>query len=291
MLHRLLVGVDGSVYGWAAARLAAEVARLCDAEVILVHVAHVPVEWFGASSGVATSGVGGGLLDWARDASAEVLAEAQPYFQGVRLETLAEVGHPLGILLNLAQQDVDLVVVGSRGRSELRALLLGSTSDGLAHHAPCSVLIARPRSPAELEVGLHRMLLAVDGSPPSRKAAALAAQLAARAGAEVLVVHVFDADHPPHGRRGLTPTPQEAAQARQALVDDVVAEVQGAGAIAAGRIASGRPADTICQLAAAEEFDLVVVGSRGLGAVSSLLLGSVSDRITHHCPCSVLIVR
>jgi len=57
------------------------------------------------------------------------------------------------------------------------------------------------------------------------------------------------------------------------------------------RVETGDPADTICRVAEAEETDLIVMGSRGLSAVGRFLIGTVSDRVVHHAPCSVTIVR
>ena len=53
----------------------------------------------------------------------------------------------------------------------------------------------------------------------------------------------------------------------------------------------GNPGRTICELAASWEADLILVGSRGLRGFKEMFLGSVSNYVTHHAPCSVLIVR
>ena len=54
---------------------------------------------------------------------------------------------------------------------------------------------------------------------------------------------------------------------------------------------TGNPGRSICELASTWEADLILVGSRGLKGLKEMFLGSVSNYVTHHAPCSVLIVR
>ncbi len=57
------------------------------------------------------------------------------------------------------------------------------------------------------------------------------------------------------------------------------------------RIVAGHPAETICRIAEDEKHDLIIMGRRGLSGVSSFFLGSVSDKVTHHAVCPVLVVH
>ena len=54
---------------------------------------------------------------------------------------------------------------------------------------------------------------------------------------------------------------------------------------------SGNPAETICSIAEKEKFDMIVMGSRGLSEIKSFFMGGVSDKVSHHAVCPVLIVR
>ena len=67
--------------------------------------------------------------------------------------------------------------------------------------------------------------------------------------------------------------------------------LQAAGVPYAFRLETGHPAEVIVRLAETDGFDLVVLGSRGLGGVKEFLLGSVSNRVSHHARCPVLIVH
>lgn len=57
------------------------------------------------------------------------------------------------------------------------------------------------------------------------------------------------------------------------------------------RLEQGNPRAQICAIAQAENIDLIVIGSRGLGNLERLMLGSVSDYVVHHAPCAVMVVR
>jgi nucleotide-binding universal stress UspA family protein len=72
---------------------------------------------------------------------------------------------------------------------------------------------------------------------------------------------------------------------------DVAAAVRQLGTPARQRVEIGDPAETVCQVAAEEKADLVVVGSHGKGWARRALLGSVSDHVIQHAPCPVLVVR
>lgn len=73
------------------------------------------------------------------------------------------------------------------------------------------------------------------------------------------------------------------------MLDELIAERPKVPTTA--RVELGKAADTLCDLAGHLGADLVIVGSRGLGAGRRLILGSVSDRVVHHAPCPVLVLR
>ena len=155
--------------------------------------------------------------------------------------------------------EATLVAVGTHGISRSVGILLGSVATTLLHAAPCSVLVAR--ACAE-EGGFPRsILVGVDGSSESAAAAALAFGLGRRFGVDVSPVAV----------RG-------GKDFDLAAVNEIATGV---------RVEDGDPVDVLVEAAASA--DLAVVGSRGLNGIRAL--GSVSERVAHRAPCSVLVLR
>jgi len=174
--------------------------------------------------------------------------------------------------------------VGSKGLGVLDRFTLGSVSTKLIQHAPCPVLVVKGEA-----VPLKRMVLAIDGSPASSKA--LEYVLATfqpdrmigkgvRAPVHVSVVHVMPFMKYP-----------EVREAGRKLVDQNVQKLVKAGFTAEPVCQLGKPAEEIMEVAAKHHADLIVMGAKGLDAVSRFLLGSVSTRVVQHADCAVLVVR
>ena len=141
---------------------------------------------------------------------------------------------------------------------------------------------------------MDRILIATDGSPSAQEAVDFGLELAADQGAAVTFVHVVPAvDVVPAGGFGLTgAVPHELTEARQrARWTRRRARAEEAGVTAYTRLLRGDPVDEIVAYADTVDADLIVVGSRGHGAVASALLGSVSRGILREARRPVLVVR
>jgi nucleotide-binding universal stress UspA family protein len=198
-------------------------------------------------------------------------------------------------LLQVAR-DADILAIGARGYGGFAGRLLGSVARQCARHADCPVAVvpARPTTAADVHWGEEgfqgRIVVGIDGSPGSRAALTWALREAAAHSARVQVVHAW---HPPYvsgldGAKALPiGLPEEAASQ---ILDEALAGV-GAHALPvpiARVTACGSAAQTLIRLA--EGAELLVVGSRGLGSVASLVVGSVSQQCAHGAPCPVVIV-
>jgi nucleotide-binding universal stress UspA family protein len=140
-----------------------------------------------------------------------------------------------------------------------------------------------------------RILVPSDGSDNAIRAASAAGVMAKRFGSALTVIHVYS---PPADFAAITGAPEVTFD-----VHTIVQSVQNAVAKRTGRVLDeagvkyeirndvGHPAECILRAADDERAELIVLGSRGLGAFKSFLLGSVSDRVLHHAPCPVLIVK
>ncbi|GAB4460656.1 MAG: universal stress protein [Anaerolineales bacterium] len=137
----------------------------------------------------------------------------------------------------------------------------------------------------------ERILLTVDGSEHAVRAAKVAADLARCMKAELRVLVVYAPIPPYLGEPNL----QQAINARldeaQAILQRAVETVGKIPGEIHTELIEGDAAETIIEVAKTRNSDLIVMGSRGLGRLAGLLLGSTSQKVLSHAPCPVLIVR
>ena len=139
---------------------------------------------------------------------------------------------------------------------------------------------------------MQRIVVATDGSPASREAVKMAADLAAEHASELTVVHVvpaFDVVAPALYKGIAVPHPPTAFD--HELLSEAAATAAERGVVAETALLAGSPAETIVAYGESRAADLVVVGSRGHGAAASTLLGSVSLGVLRASKRPVLIVR
>lgn len=141
----------------------------------------------------------------------------------------------------------------------------------------------------EMDVLPTKILLATDASPDAALAARAALDIARGAGSELHVVHVWrtlpSTRFKAYIRRELS---REAGR----LLDEQVEKIKAAGGAVSGKhLKEGPKADKILDLAGQLGADLIVIGTRGQGAVERLLLGSVAEGIVYHARCPILVVR
>ena len=137
------------------------------------------------------------------------------------------------------------------------------------------------------------ILLATDGSEGAEPAARAAIDLSNRTGAKLHAAHAWEPlphfAHPSLVWVRYHPPYEEGA--RRILDEQVEQVVQAGGTVSEAHLLEGRPADALLDLAEQIGADLIVVGSRGLGSVKRLLVGSVSLGVVHHADRPVLVVR
>jgi nucleotide-binding universal stress UspA family protein len=137
-----------------------------------------------------------------------------------------------------------------------------------------------------------------DGSDNALRAARMAAEIATRFDADIVLLNVFDpafATVPFVGAPEAAPSAEislrYAEEAQKIIAERTGKVIQEVGARYKSRCEFGHPVDKIVSVAEEEQADLIVLGSRGLGGFQRFLLGSVSDGVLHHAHCPVLIVR
>jgi nucleotide-binding universal stress UspA family protein len=141
------------------------------------------------------------------------------------------------------------------------------------------------------------IVVATDGSETASEAVRQAAQLAGALGARVHLVCVYepvpsaaaaDAGVDARSESGWVLRPRDAVDATLAAA---AAEFTAAGVEVDLYAQRGDPADAILDVAEERGADLIIVGNRGRAGAKRFLLGSVPNRISHHAPCAVLIIR
>jgi nucleotide-binding universal stress UspA family protein len=149
----------------------------------------------------------------------------------------------------------------------------------------------------EVEAAMMRILLATDGSPHAARAARLAAHLTREfREAEVVLVNVghiptLAMGGPGEGVVDLGMLEEGLQQAGRAILERTMQEFASIGGAVTRVYRRGDPAGEIIKAAQELKADLIVMGSRGLGQIGGLILGSVSERVLHGAHGPVLIVR
>jgi nucleotide-binding universal stress UspA family protein len=285
----IVVGVDTSDDAAAALAWAATEARHRGATLVAVHAYWVPLAYVHDDAAVAS--IDPELREQAERTLEGVLEASGPLLTGLRVVRRLHPRVAAQALIDEAAA-ADLLVVGRRGAGGFKGLLLGSTAEHCARQAQGPVVVVQ----APLEETHGRVVVGVDGSTVSERALAWAVARAEARGATLEVVSVYetyDARGPYGGEfmRIASPAAEQRfrQRAEQCVTDALAAVELPPGLDVEVEVTEGHPVEVL--LGRARQADLVVTGSRGLGGITGLLLGSVSRQLLHHAECPVAVVR
>ena len=297
-VQRILFPTDFSTCAEGAYRHAALLAYHIGAELHLLHVAEAddpPLAWPDAAD-----------TDF-RITVEDILADLGfPPAGGASDLDLTEVvaeevegRRPAEAIVEYARdEEIDLVVMGTHGRSGWRRGVLGSVAETVVRQAPCPVLTVRPRSAyasGEAPWPPRRVLLAVDAPDLEGAAPSLAAHWATRLAhayrAPLDIVHVVrppavSLADPRAGARART----RVRNALLALADVLCTESEAPLSVQV-TVRSGEPIRVIEAVARENDTHLLVVGSHGRRGPRRALLGSVAEALLRSAPCPTLVVR
>jgi nucleotide-binding universal stress UspA family protein len=264
----VLAGVDGSERSVEAARQAARLASAAGARLIVAYV----IEDRPYEEGDAER-----ALDAASAAARAVGVDPE-----ARVVT-GEAGDAGDALVGEAERDgVDLLCVGPDSGLFGGAIRFGHVAGKILRDSTRSVLIARPAGP---DFPRH-IACAIDGSEASVLTALAAAGVARATGAGLRLLHVVPVFRGRNEEWTLDPQDESPPE-----LEASVKAISSLGVEPIREMAMGRPERTLVHVAERDEVDLVVVGHRGVSGITRRLLGSVSEHVGHHAPCSVFIVR
>jgi len=196
----------------------------------------------------------------------------------------------------------DLIVMPTRGYTGLAHLFGGSTAERIVQHAPCPVLVARPRvkTPSRPSVegsvlrSIDTILVPVDFSQTSFQALEYAVEFAERVVARLIVFHAVDlgtaltADG--YAMYDLTAVEEAAQKGAEEQMQKFVRLVKFHGVQFETLVRVAEPISEICNLAEQRDVDLIITATHGRTGFKHLLIGSVAERVVRHAPRSVLVV-
>lgn len=279
----IVVGADGSEHGGAALRWAADTAASYELPLTVLYARPDAI-----AEPMLMSEPTGVLGD-----AVAIARERQP---GITVRALQMPDAPVQSLL-AAGEDADVLVIGSRGIEGFRGLLLGSTTMHVAPYAGCPVVVvhsgmeggvpfegfeAYPGNPGQVVLGY-------DGSPASNRAAAFAFRHAEAKGCGVVAVSVEPSRGEPETEE-IDPENATPGSDTSAFHSPVIVTAAAFPDVPVSFVAgTGRPAEVL--LSEAIGAELLVVGSRGSGGFSGLIMGSVSQKVLAHASCPVAVLH
>ncbi len=282
---KIVVGTDGSPGGTNAVRWAAGTAERGGHSLHVVVAYHwqTPGRWYGSVEE---------LTDAADERAGGIATEATTVARAsaphVDVACSMRLGDPAPTLLDAAG-DAGMLVVGNRGGGGFRGLLLGSAGMQVATHAPCPVAVVREH----FENVFGPVVVGVDGSHEADLALGLAFAQAAERHCRLRVI-TAEALPYPAAPMGIPPIIYDAEEAREQISAHLVQQLAGwsgkyPDVTVDDEVISGSPGRVLVDQS--RHAQLVVVGTRGHGGFSGLLLGSVGLHLLHHAECPVLIAR
>ena len=293
--NAVAVGVDGSEGARLATAWAAAEAERRGMPLRVIHSWSVPLPPIGL--GPTMMGDDTALQAAAQNVLDDSVAHARTTTPGVDVQPELFAGSPSQALLK-ASETACVVVVGSAGLSGFSELLLGSATLQVVTHAECPVAVVPDAEHAaakadEPQPDAGRVVVGIDGSPLSVDAAATAFEAASLRGRELTLLHAWN--EPAYDASGLvlpeTFLHEESEMEELRAVAETVAGLQEKypDVSVRQRLEHGKPARVLT--AASNGADLLVMGTRGHGGFTKLLLGSTSHAVLHRARCPVLVVR
>lgn len=292
MLERILIPLDGSPL---AEEILTQIRRILkgkNTEIHLLRTVFVPVSLARIDTGK--------ILEVDRAAARRYLDSLA---QRLRKEDIQVRTHLMEgqtaetIVRSAARTRATLIAMTTHGRSGLARWVMGSVAEKVVRSSPVPLLLMRSYTPSgkpvgPVEVGFHRILVPVDGSPNALSVLAAVAPLARDYKADVTVLGV---EPPPvvapavYGETAYVvpePPPHAGEDAAEA-----VAKLAEAGVSAKPMTAKGDPADRILHVADEIKADLIAIATHGRSGWTRFVLGSVTERVLRHSTVPMLIVR
>ena len=270
MYKRFLWATDLSEEAWDALDYAIPFIRKMEAELYVISV--VPYTPFLYSSILGESAIYAELLEEIVNETKEDLKKAVEEIQdkySIQVKKWEVViGSPYAEIIEYARKkEIDLIVMGSRGKGKIEQFLIGSTAKKVVAKSDRDLLLVRRKK------GYGRMLIGVDLSENSKKVMEKGVKLAEIMDMEYVLLHVIESD---------MPLPEEIQREIEERLEKLLGEKA---------LIEYYPKASQGIIEKSKEFDLVVIGNRGHNLFEKLFLGSTAEKVATHAYSPVLIVR
>lgn len=284
-LAAVVVGVDGSESSLAAVEFAAREATLRRRPLRIVHA----FIWPNLNVPLGPTPYGppeGGLRHDAERIVAAAVGRTIATAPDTPVHTDIITGAAAAVLRECSH-DATVIVVGDRGLGGFTGLLVGSVAVQLAAHATCPIIVVRGVANQDLPVAVG-----IDGSPANDPAVGFAFEEAALRGVPLNAIHAWTRPHST-GPGDMLPLVYDVADVEAEETRVLVGALAGwhdkyPDVPVHRTVEHGSPRKAL--LEATNRAQLMVVGTRGRGGFTGLLLGSVSQAVLHHAACPVAVV-
>lgn len=285
LFKNILFPTDFSQAAVPAQLYAAKLARAYGARLLAVHVRPA------ATNAIAGPSSRVSIEDRARDQEQEQRRTLANAFPDLNPEVIIEEGSFWPVMEGLIEtKKIDLIVMGTRGRSGIGKLILGSTTEETFRKAPCPVLTVGPHGTEHLdnEPEFSNVLFATDLHPDSLNVVPYALSIAQEFQARLTLVHVIE-----DARAGELVSAPELREASLRLLEDTVPPEARQWCTPTFVVEEGDPAERVLEIVRERKVNLALLGARrpsGVPGAATHLPISTAHKIVSNAPCPVLTV-
>ena len=292
MTNRIIVGVDGSGPSIVALRWAAYEARRRNADILVVSCYDIPV--YGSPEGAVYTSTED--VNAIKEGATSIIVRATEIVAEIDAHLVVDgttAMSPAASAISESAGPHDEIVVGATGHGGgFMDGLLGSVALNIIHRSHVPVIVVPANPTTEVGPAMKKIVVGVDGSPGSLEALEWAYGEALVSGSDLTAVHGWI--YPYAGTRSGVSEPRtqmqlDAMEELKTSLESLGPRMTGGSIHVHARLVEQSPAEAL--LEESKDADLVVVGSRGRGALRASLLGSVSRTVVQHATCPVAVIR
>ncbi|MEW6416758.1 MAG: universal stress protein [Nitrospirota bacterium] len=267
-LEKVLLSTDGSELSEGAVRESIALAKTCGSKLYAISVVEVNPEFEALAPGLVEK-----MEKETRQYLESVKERASK--EGADCEIIVHEGEePYQYIVDeAARNNVEMIIMGRRGRTGLKRVMMGSVTAKVIGHAPCKVLVV----PKAATVAYKKILIATDGSKYSEAASREAISIAKRCGSDMIAISVATKD--------------KNLPAAKKSVNEVKKIAEKEGIKIEVLTPKGTPYEVIVETAEKKDADVIFVGSHGRTGIERLFMGSVTERVIGYTNSAVMVVK